>query len=341
MKQKLLISLIAIIAFTKPGISQEQAVDVTDQTIKIGGAGGSKDLYFGFAEGDQIVFSFKEADGKKLKQIDISEYPGTPEFSDYKTSEIDKKVIHINHKGIYQFHFENGALGGRICQITIQRIPAGDATKNFNTDVVWKNVNDTTYDEGTERYLIKSDTASIDLSSPAILVHSRLNLTEDNHEYFFFRLPENTIKWAYYIGVGQEGAKEFEDATGKAAKVVSKIPGYGALTALALYGVQLFTTLQSGESITYALVEGEQNRDLFMHDQGGYQEYKEGNVINDFERMTSPINGNLYFCFKNTNKVQASTITLKINAITVTQQWGTRPVKHMSVVTKNLPFNAN
>jgi len=45
---------------------QLQPVDVADLTIKIG-AMGSEELFYGFAEGDQIVFNFEELKGKELR----------------------------------------------------------------------------------------------------------------------------------------------------------------------------------------------------------------------------------------------------------------------------------
>lgn len=342
MKKQLLL-VFALLSCCNIALSQMQPVDVTDQTIKIGGAGGSKDLYFGFAEGDQIIFSFKEADGKKLKQIDISEYPSTPEFSDYKTAQIDKKVMHVNHKGIYQFHFENGALSGRICQITIQRIPASEATKNFNTDIVWKNVNDTTYDEGTERYLIKSDTAVVNLISQRSKIHSKTNLSGVNYMNLPFDLPINTIAWSYYIGVSQAGEQVLDNATTQLSKtagpILSRIPGYGPMAALALGSVSYLTQLTSGDAVDYYITDGS-NVNLFPANRFNYIKGSTG-TINTFSRMTSPLSGTYYVCLYNENVVEPIQVIVKVTAVTVTQQWGTRPVKHMSVVTKNMPFNAN
>ncbi len=319
---------------------QLQPVDVIDETLKLSGLNGEQVLYYGFEAGEKIVFNFSEVDKKELKQIEIAEYPSNIKFADYKTKEIQNKIINVISKGVYVFRFQNTALGGRICKVKIQRIPASEATKNFNTDVVWKNYNDTTYKEETERYLIKSDTV-IDNSicSPDIVVHSSSN-ANGNHESFNFTLPRNTVKWGYYVGVDQEGKQAFEKASRQTANDAARLPGYGPLAAFVLYGAACFSTLQSKESVNYALVEGEQNRNQFYHDQA-YNAYKSGNVACDPEKMTFIPQGNLYFCFRNTNLITAITVTLRIMAVTVNQEWGTRQVKKMNIVTKNLPFNAN
>ena len=71
---------------------QLQPVDVAELTIKVG-AMGSEELFYGFAEGDQIVFNFEELKGKELKELEIIELPSSSKFMDYKTTKIvDKKV---------------------------------------------------------------------------------------------------------------------------------------------------------------------------------------------------------------------------------------------------------
>ena len=60
----------------------QEKVDVAEQTIKI----GSKEeevLYYGFAEGDQIVFNFEEVDEKEVKEVEIIELPENSKFKDY------------------------------------------------------------------------------------------------------------------------------------------------------------------------------------------------------------------------------------------------------------------
>ncbi len=46
-------------------------VDVAESTLKVG-IMGEEVFYFGFAEGDQIIFNFEEANGKELKELEKS-----------------------------------------------------------------------------------------------------------------------------------------------------------------------------------------------------------------------------------------------------------------------------
>jgi hypothetical protein len=63
---------------------QENNILITQTTVKIGGL-GTEELYFGFEEGDQIIFNFEVVKGKDLKEVEIFEYPNSSIFMDYKT----------------------------------------------------------------------------------------------------------------------------------------------------------------------------------------------------------------------------------------------------------------
>ena len=79
---------------------QQQPIDVAELTIKIGSV-GSEELFYGFAEGDQIIFNFEEMKGKELKEVEIIELPSSSKFMDYKTTKIENKKILVNQKGVY------------------------------------------------------------------------------------------------------------------------------------------------------------------------------------------------------------------------------------------------
>jgi hypothetical protein len=138
------ITLLFSIIFLAWQANAQEAIDVTDQTLKIGGL-KEEELYFGFAAGDKIIFNFKEVNNKELKELEITEYPLSSKFSDFRTARVENKTIAVNKEGVYVFRFKNGAITGRVCKIQIQRVPAGAETKNFNTSVTWINKQDTTW----------------------------------------------------------------------------------------------------------------------------------------------------------------------------------------------------
>ena len=112
----------------------QKPIDVAETSIKVG-IKGEEAVYYGFAEGDQLIFSFEEANGKDMKEVEIVEMQGSSKFMEYKASKIENKTPTIPRKAIYKFRFANSALSARICKYKIQRIPASPATQNFNSTV--------------------------------------------------------------------------------------------------------------------------------------------------------------------------------------------------------------
>lgn len=306
-------------------------IDVAEGTLKVG-ALGNEVFYYGFCEGDQLIFNFTEINGKELKEIEIVELPSSSKFMDYNTKKIENKIIPITRTGIYKFGFSNSSLGGRVCKFKIQRIPGDEIAKNFNTSVYWKTIYDTTYYSLPEKYLVSSDTVIHNLTDQIAKVHSVGN-ANGNKTTTNFKLPENTISWSYYIGVAQAGADAYQKSTTDLVKfaspVVSKIPGYGPLAALALGGISYLTKIQAGEDIDFYIVEGD-NVNLFL---GGKPFYyvKKGKVINDFSTMETKFNGSYHVCLSNDNSVTGVNVTVKITAIQVNEVWDYKQVKKMLI----------
>jgi hypothetical protein len=277
-------------------------IDVYESTIKISGI-GEESYMCGLAEGDQLIFNFQEINGKDLKEVEIIEYPSTSKYLDYKTKKIENKTINITRTSIYKFRFANSSLGGRVCKFKIQRIPASEQTKNFNTSVYFKTFNDTTITNITDQ---------------VSKVHSTMN-SSGNRTILNFTLPLNTVAWSYYIGVDQGGQENFNNAAkelaSKATPLFSSIPGFGPLAALALGGTSYLSQLQSGEDIDYAFTDNI-NANLFQNGKS-FRHFKSGKVINDFSRMTAPNQGTIFICLSNDNAVTGVTVTVKITAISV------------------------
>lgn len=316
-------------------------IDVAESTLKVG-AFGEEVFYYGFAEGDQLIFNFQEVNGKELKEMEIIELPSSSKFMDYKTKKIENKILNITKTGIYKFRFSNSAMGGRICKFKIQRVPATEITKSFNTSVYWKKIYDTTYTTEQEKYLIKTDTVVSNLTDQVAKVHSSGNLN-GNKTTFNFNLPDNTVAWSYYIGVDQAGQQAYQRATNelasKAGPIVSKIPGYGPLAALSLGGISYLSQIQGGEDIDFYIVDGI-NVNLFIGGQAFSYE-KKGKVINDYSRMISPLKGSWHVCLSNDNAVTGVEVAVKITAIIVNQQWGTRPIQKMHIASHQEAYLKN
>ena len=125
-----LFSLISYYAFSnsEPILLQESTIRLEfDQT---------EEMFYSFAEGDQIVIDFQMIKGKHLKEFEIIELPSNTVYSDYKVQKISEKKITVRKKGVYGFKFYSTSLTNRVFKISISRIPVSNETENFNTD--WK-----------------------------------------------------------------------------------------------------------------------------------------------------------------------------------------------------------
>lgn len=316
-------------------------IEVTESTIKIHTA-GEKSFYFGFAEGDQVIFNCEEINGKELNEVEIVEMSSTSKFKEYNTKSIKNKRFTIPKTAIYQFRFSNTAIGARICKYKIERIPSSEATKNFNTAVFWKTVNDTYYTTHQERTLIKTDTTISNLTDQVAKVHSTTN-RGGNETILNFSLPEKTVSWSYYIGVDQSGQEAYEKATrnlaSKAGPILSRIPGYGPMAALALGGASFLTVAQSGEDIDFYLLHGDNGK---LYQAGKKFSYiKKGKIINDFSRMTDVQKGQYYVCLSNDNALIGVTVAVKITAVLISEKWDTIPIQKMHITSRQEAYLKN
>ena len=342
MKKIITLALAALCHFA---IGQER-IDVAEQTIKI----GSKEeevLFYGFAEGDQIVFNFEEVDEKEVKEIEIIELPVNSKFQDYEAKSIKDKIIKVNKKGVYKFRFYNSAMmKGRVCRIKIQRIPKSPETLNFNTGIKWVEKFDTTYDVKTEtvttgyntiakqktrRVLATVDTGIVQILDRVERVHSTTNVNS-NVQLVTFQLPEDsysphifkpykateTVSWAYAISVGESGKVWYKDANSKAAaKSASKLAvssgmistGYGALALLAIEGLSAFSSPPQGDNIRFQIYKGQ------------YPIAHSGNSVVATGRELGEKQGSYTIRLENDNIMDGINVDIKVVAVIVTKTW--------------------
>lgn len=315
-------------------LNAQSSIEVVDNTIKIG-AFGDEVLYYGFAEGDQLIFNFQEVNGKELKEVEIIEMPGSSKFMDYKTKKIQNKTINITRTGIYKFRFSNSAIAGRICKIQILRIPGSPETAKFNTSVYWHTLYDTVYTPREETYIAAADTSIVKVVDQRAKVSSTSALNGNpNKTIVDFILPEGTVSWSYYIGVGAEGQKAYQETQTKfvqtAAAKASSIPGYGMMGALALFGYNAFVKAQGGDNVKYWFITNWESV-LSFQKGGSFYQYKQGDVINDAAQMSSPKGGRVFLGLLNDNMVDAIEVNVKVSAVIVKKQLAKRIVQDITI----------
>lgn len=322
----------------------QQTLDIAEATLKIGGL-DEEVLYHGFAEGDQLIFSFQETEGKELKSVEIQAYPAQSIFQDYKTVGLSK-TLRIAHTGIYVFRFTNTALTGRICHYKIQRIPATEATVKFNTQVYWRSLPANSYYIEEEKYLVSRDTTVITVMEHKVeRVHSKTSVNGiGNKTTVEVTLPDHTVSWSYYLGVGNSSEEIFREAEEKAerqrrqlngaASLICKATmynGYAVMAGLALNGIAELGIPKNADNIQYHFATDARNAQLFLTNEE-FSSFEQGNGPLSYKRMMQPLLGTFYICLLNDNILYGIDVHVKVAAVTVQEIWGVREVKKFSKV---------
>lgn len=336
MKQLTILFLFSLIVFRTLG---QDTIDVVEKNIKVGGLSRETE-YYGFAEGDRVIFNLTVENKKDLKDITISEYPNSVKFADHTTDKVQNKVLNISRNGIYVFEYYNSNISGRTINVKIQRIPKSESTKFFNTNIKWVNKVDTTYAARENTYLISSDTSMVDVIDSKVRVHSQTNLDNPNKTIVDFIIPKNTIKWTYWIGVGNEGQQAFQQDQANFSRSGTKVIGsINPLAGLA-FGLITMTHANIGENVKYYFMPTWEDVLKFKAGQT-FMQFKNGNVVTDFGLLNyaTKNNAKYYIGLENDNVAQGIDVNIKILAVTVNNKYKTVTEKVPTYTNKSVPVN--
>lgn len=340
MNWKFILPIQILVSLSATKLVAQTPVDVIETSLKVA-IMGEEIFYLGFAEGDKMIFSFEEANGKDLKEVEITELPSTSRYLEIKTSKIVNKILDIPRTGIYKFRFTNSAIAARICKYKIQRIPASAATQNFNTTVYTQMVNDTTYINEAEDYIAKTDTVLSNFMERIIKVNP-IGTAGGNKASFNFNLPENTVAWSYYICTDKTGIEIYNEANNQflssEPQLIKKFPLYNILTAVALNRPASIVKMETGASVNYWVMDAD-NVGAFSAG-APFRYIKKGKAINDYARV-DPRKGTLYFCFSNDSTTEPVSVTVKITAVQANEALETRQGQRMIITPRSKMFLKN
>lgn len=302
--------------------------------------GTTEELVYGFAEGDQILLTFEEENGKKLNEVSVSEFPDILKFKAMDVKKVKKQTVVVNHKAVYKFLFKNTDKEPKQLSVLIQRTPATEENRNFNTTVKWVTEQDTTWNSFTKEVVVGYDTLYVRKTRKVVTfekkyeemvvdksqrVSAKTSL-DPSQSGIFFALPGNSITadeskkvvaWAYWVGVGKESNDYWQQnrkvivgaVQGATTIFTSPLGGLaaGAVTNLALPSI--------GEDVEYALVN-EENKKLYLQGKP-IKSYDFGKGIATSKRFTEPgmLQGKFYVMLKNDNYVQPIDVNVKVSAI--------------------------
>ena len=101
--------IVLIIAFAPSFLFSQEIVELADNTFKINGFAEAQ-FYFGFAQGDKLVFSFEEVNGKEISELEVVELPSSSKFTDCKIKKIESKTLNVPRTAIYKFQLKNNSM---------------------------------------------------------------------------------------------------------------------------------------------------------------------------------------------------------------------------------------
>ena len=343
MEKKFTFLFLAFSIITSSIIAQLNTVDVTENTLKVSGF-GEEIFYYGFAEGDQLIFNFQEVNGKELKELEIMELPASPKFMDYKTKKIENKIINITKTGIYKFRFSNSAVGGRICRFKIQRIPANETTKNFNSSVLWRTIYDSTKYIVQERYLVKKEYKPVTIIEPSkYYVNSGSNATflgGKSRISLLVQLPQNTVEWYYTFTASRDEelinkARSSSNLTGQLTRLIDP-------SGILNIGVNLLTPTPGADYCDIYLLTQE-NKRLF-EEKAEYRYFPEGsreNIMSGAVKIKSALFQNLFIGIKNPDSKVGIHIAIEAVAIVLQEEWGVKDVTKYNVTSRQEAYLNN
>jgi len=223
--------------------------------------------------------------------------------------------------------------------IKIHRIPIDDSTRDFNTNWKWKTLRDTIYTPYTidsitgyktikykekVRELDKTENVEDILFNKSQRVHSYYNENRSS-TYLRVDLPnpistelkeEKVIAWAYWIGVGQEAQKAYQE---NAKSVGSLANGITTMYGTPLAGIAVGTITEllipkTGEDVYYTFIPDYENAEKFVNGQT-YSQFDTGKGVAAYGKNSNLIQGTFYIGLNNDNKLQGINVDVKVVAV--------------------------
>ena len=321
-------------------LSFSQSTVLKETTLKITGA-GEQNIYYGFAAGDKIIVSFDVDKGKELKEFEVIEYPSNSVYKEFKTSKVANKVIEVNKDGIYRIRLKNGSLSKRYCQLKIERIP-GSAGSNWDTEVYWKTIRDTTYYTVNEKYIISTDTIIATVAEEYVRLEKTPSSTSS--KVIQYNMPDSIDNCSYYIGVGNEGDLAYQLANLNIIcshiDSITKYETYDPLTATNMGHNSYLQPLKGNNSINFFMLKS--GADLALYNAGQpFNKSGQGNGTVNSGLLTDKTKGVKYIALRNPHTGDAVDVNIKIQSIRYLNNYGTREVQKFKVKVYQEPYLKN
>jgi len=322
--------------------SSLEKIEIIESTIKLTGL-KEELIYIGLCDGDKLIFNFQENNNKEVTEIEILEYPNLSRYKDLKQTNVNDKIISINKTGIYVIRFYNGGLGQRICKYKVQRIPRNETTKNFNSTVYWRTINDTTFKINTKKYLVKRELVPKIIAGPSdFYINSGLNASLQGGKsrvLLPFVLPKNTVQWYYEFSATR--SKNDLGKNKNSFNLVSQLTTLIDQTGIINFGIDALIKPPGADIVDIHLLDDE-NTGKFLN-KTAYSHYPVGtreNLKSGIVEMKNFNNTNItyYLGLKNPDNSVGIHVTIEVVAIVQEEDWGVRDVRTYEVKKRKEPY---
>ena len=329
--KKIINSMLFVATLCYGSINAQTPITVAETNFKLSIL-GEEFFYFGFAQGDQVMFSFEEQTGKDLKEVEIVELPSNSLYKEFKTNRIQNKILTVPRIGIYQFRFANSVLMQKTCKLKIQRIPANASTQNFNTTVYWRTVYDTTYRTAQQQAQTKESFKTVTLLPPTTYFLEPNNVGAKPQVAVPISLPNFTAEWYYVYAVtkAKQNAESLKSSLQLASTLRQRIAERGDLS---FASDSLPFPTGSGSCRIYLLDQS--NQQLF-ETKGAFRHFKEGtreNAAAGLVKIKTASFPNPYLGIRNPDPLTGIYVAIEAVAIIAPNDIG-QPIEHQSVSIK-------
>lgn len=296
------------------------ATQVADQTFKVD---GTHEFAYAFAAGDQVALHIQLLTGRRLKVVELIQWPDYPIFRSYELDTVLNKTIMIQQTGVYVLRIQETGMGKKVCRFTLHRAPGSPETARLDTRVTWDLAQFPQYQIATRLVPAGKRTEVISLGGQVTVGANNFGIHKGMNAYQF-TLPPHTARWAFRIAVGQAAIearrKDAEKLTSSLKSGAVRMLGVEPETALAAFALGMavdMTVSSAGEDVDYALLSADnlpkfydgQPYDAFMFQSG---------VSVDAQRRSSPLEGTWFFALRSDNWMRDIDVLIDIEAVTET-----------------------
>jgi len=298
---------------------------VADQTFHLD---GETTFNYAFAEGDEVLLHVQELGGKKIKTIELLQWPDNFLYRAYDLDSVLDKSLRIPQTGVYQLRFREAGLSKKVCRFSLHRRSGSAEAARMDTRVGWDLTQMPQFRVGKRTVPAGKKLEMVSLGGQATVAASKF-FTKKPVSVYQFTLPPNTVRWAYRLAVGQAAAEARRQDTEKLKLALQtggvKLMGIQPETALAAFalGVALDMTVSTaGEDVAYALTD----YDNWMKFSKGeeYQAFMQQAAVSvDVQRLYAPLDGTYFFALRSDNWMDDINVNIEIEAVTEVQLYET------------------